>query len=114
MELFFWIFGLLIPLVITVMGFAFTLRPPKKINYIYGYRTVRSMASKEAWDYAHSIGGSVWLKLGPALIVLTVTLKLTLPVPPEILALVLLVPDFAGLIAPIPYVEKKLKEKFGK
>lgn len=26
--------------------------PPKKINYLYGYRTVRSMKSQESWDFA--------------------------------------------------------------
>jgi uncharacterized membrane protein len=26
--------------------------PPKEINYLYGYRTKRSMKSKESWDFA--------------------------------------------------------------
>ncbi|RWX00066.1 SdpI family protein [Flavobacterium cerinum] len=26
--------------------------PPKEINYLYGYRTRRSMKSKESWDFA--------------------------------------------------------------
>ncbi len=27
-------------------------KPPRKINHLYGYRTPRSMRSREAWDFA--------------------------------------------------------------
>lgn len=27
--------------------------PPKKVNYLYGYRTFRSMKSQEAWNFAN-------------------------------------------------------------
>jgi uncharacterized membrane protein len=35
-------------------------KPPKDINGVYGYRTARSMKSKESWDYAHKYFGRVW------------------------------------------------------
>jgi uncharacterized membrane protein len=72
------------------MGLVFRFRPPRKINSIYGYRTARSMASQEAWDAAHSLGGRVWLRLGPMLIVVTVTANLAMPLPPETLMMILL------------------------
>ncbi len=29
--------------------------PPKKINSIYGYRTIRSMKNRETWEFAHKL-----------------------------------------------------------
>jgi uncharacterized membrane protein len=41
-------------------GILFRRRPPKNINYIVGYRTVRSMKSKETWNFAHRHSGRTW------------------------------------------------------
>ena len=64
----FWIFMLccdeLIPLTMIGFGWIFLNKPPKNINGIYGYRTARSMASKEAWDFAHKYMGKLWFRLG--------------------------------------------------
>jgi uncharacterized membrane protein len=35
-----------------VIGVIFYFFPPKKINYIYGYRTSTSMESQEKWDFS--------------------------------------------------------------
>lgn len=114
MGLFFWAVSLLLPFIVTAMGLVFRFRPPQKMNMVYGYRTVRSMASKEAWDAAHEIGGRAWLIVGPALIIVTVVSNLVLPLAPEVLMMALMAFDLVCMIAPIPYVEKRLKEKFGK
>ena len=34
-------------------AFYYLKRPPKKINHFYGYRTRRSMANQEIWDFAN-------------------------------------------------------------
>ena len=64
----FWIFmlcmNLLIPLSMVFFGWRFTHRPPKDINGWYGYRTRRSMASQQAWDFAHKYIGRIWLYAG--------------------------------------------------
>lgn len=39
--------------VLFILCFLFYRFPPKKINYIYGFRTSRSMRSQEAWDCAN-------------------------------------------------------------
>jgi len=36
-----------------ILGFYYLKRPPKKINHWYGYRTRRSMANQEIWDFAN-------------------------------------------------------------
>lgn len=35
-----------------IISFIFKYFPPKKINYLYGYRSARSMKSQELWDFA--------------------------------------------------------------
>lgn len=35
-----------------VIGVFFYFFPPKKINYIYGYRTRTSMKNQEKWDFS--------------------------------------------------------------
>lgn len=38
--------------------------PPKKINSLYGYRSVSSMKSQETWDFAQKISAKELIKLG--------------------------------------------------
>lgn len=47
-----WLHLLLGPMML-VLAFWFKRFPPKKINYLYGYRTPKSMRSQEAWDFAN-------------------------------------------------------------
>lgn len=37
---------------------------PKDINGLIGYRTSRSMKSKEAWKFAHEYCGKLWWGIG--------------------------------------------------
>ncbi len=113
MDLFFWIVDLLIPTMMMIIGALFKFLPPKKINMLYGYRTSRSMASQEAWDYAHPLCGKIWMMLGAGLVVFIIADKLVLPVKPEFLSLANAGISMLCLILPIPFIEKKLKEKFG-
>jgi uncharacterized membrane protein len=46
---------LILSLVFVLAGLVMAKYPPKKINPIYGYRTLRSMQSQEAWKYAQRI-----------------------------------------------------------
>ncbi len=109
MDVFFWVADLLIPLAVVVIGLLFTLRPPRRINMLYGYRTTRSMSSQAMWDEAHKVYGRISLRTGPVLVVFAVVAKLLVPLPPEILSLCLLPFSFAALIAPLVVVEKHLK-----
>ncbi len=112
MDLFFWIIDLLIPTVTFLMGILFILCPPKKINMIYGFRTFRSMSSQKAWDHAHRISGRIYIWVGAGIALLVTADKLLLPVEPQWLSLIHAAIGMAGLIVPIPFVEKKLDEKF--
>lgn len=78
----FWIFmlcmDLMIPVFMVAFGWIFTHRPPKEINGVYGYRTRRSTASQEAWDFAHRYIGRIWLYMGMIMTVLSVLAMLIL------------------------------------
>lgn len=43
--------------------------PPKKINYIYGYRTAASMRSQERWDFSQKHGAKQ-LALGGLILII--------------------------------------------
>ena len=68
---------LLIPLLMIIYGYVYSQRAPKKINYISGYRTRRSMQNKETWDFAHRYFGRLSLVFGLVLMPLTIIAALT-------------------------------------
>ncbi|MEP0263283.1 SdpI family protein [Dokdonia sp.] len=35
------------------LAYYYLKKPPKKINHLYGYRTRRSMANQDIWDFAN-------------------------------------------------------------
>ena len=51
-------------LVVIIGGLIWKKYPPKKINYLYGYRTSRSMKNQQTWDYANQIGPDMIIKTG--------------------------------------------------
>lgn len=57
----FWIFmtsmTALLPVILLGLGTHFYRHPPQKINYIWGYRTRRSMKNQETWIFAHQYYG---------------------------------------------------------
>ncbi len=68
----FWIYmlvmDLLIPTVMAVFGIIFMKKAPKRINYLLGYRTQRSMKNKATWELAHRCCGKILLICGAVLI----------------------------------------------
>ena len=63
----FWIFMLIMVLLIpgTMLGFGilFTKKAPNNINFVFGYRTARSMKNKNTWNFAHKYIGRLWKTL---------------------------------------------------
>lgn len=62
---------LLIPVIMIVFGRVFLHAAPKEINFLYGYRTARSMKNRETWAFAHRHIGRIWGILGWILLLLT-------------------------------------------
>ena len=55
---------LLIPVIMLVFGIVMYKHAPKNINYIFGYRTSRSMKNDDTWKFAHEYCGRLWWRLG--------------------------------------------------
>ena len=49
---------------LALFGVIYATYPPKKINYLYGYRTRRTMANQKVWDYANKIGARMIIQVG--------------------------------------------------
>ena len=118
--MFFWIYmtamAALIPGVMICFGRMFSKAAPGKINATFGYRTVRSMKSRETWEFAHRKIGALWSRVGLVLLPLSVAAMLpALGKGTDFVGFwgcgVLLV-QMLPMIAPIYFVEKALKETF--
>ena len=55
---------LLIPVMMLGFGKIMRKHAPKDINYIFGYRTTRSMKNDDTWKFAHEYCGRLWCKIG--------------------------------------------------
>ena len=110
---------LLLPGVMLFLGYRWQQKPPSTINAAFGYRTRRSMSSKQAWDYAHRYCGRMWVKCGWVSAVLaalamilmgTVTLDVAVVgIAGGIITCLELLPAAASLVV----TERALKRVFG-
>ncbi len=66
------IFDLLIPVMMIGFGRIMYKHTPKDINYIFGYRTTRSMKNDDTWKFAHEYCGRLWYKIGLIMLIATV------------------------------------------
>jgi len=118
----FWIFmlavGLLIPAIMILFGKVFMRSVPKKINFLFGYRTELSMKNADTWEVAHKYIGKLWFHLGLILVPITaVSMLFVIGSSEGIVATVGLIVNFVNLIAlviPIFFTEKKLNRVFDK
>lgn len=104
------ILPLLVGPIFTLAGLALWLKPPKKVNPIYGYRTKRSMSSQSRWDFAQVYSGKLLLRFGLAY-TSTVILSLTKLGIPEIAGVALYLGLMSlGVVLVIRRVELELKK----
>ena len=81
-----------------------------EINKFVGYRTKRSMASKEAWKYANKTSGKLFVLNGIIYMLVGWT---TLGKPIGLILILNLIIIFVGLGLSIYYIEHQLAKKFG-
>ena len=55
-----------------IAGFVMYHFPPKKINYLYGYRTNSSMKSQERWDFAQKYSSIQMIKLAISMFIISI------------------------------------------
>lgn len=93
------------------LAYYYLKKPPQKINYLYGYRTRRSMANQEVWDFANLQSGKAFWRvaiatatIGIILLLFDISFKVLIQVG------VLLI----GLGISVWYVEKEIDNFFDK
>ncbi len=118
----FWIFMLisvlLIPIIMIVFGRKFMKAAPKKINFLFGYRTAMSMKNEDTWSFAHKHFGRNWYIIGIVLLpVSLVTMLFVLGKTKDLVGntgtILSFVQLFTLLAAIIP-TERALKKNFDK
>jgi len=116
------ILGVIFPLLMILFGLFLSKTPPTDINYVVGYRTKRSMASKEAWLFANVTAGKYWVKTGlcslPIFVIIGVVISIiynSFNIDESNLHYIFLgfmLIQVIVLLSVIPYTERKLKRKF--
>tara|TARA_R110000868_G_scaffold365912_1_gene628825 strand:- start:1496 stop:1849 length:354 start_codon:yes stop_codon:yes gene_type:complete len=93
------------------IGYYWIKFPPKNINYLYGYRTRRSMANQQIWDYANKIGARMFMVLGLATLFLGFILFFVVPTQSTLITIGLVI---IGLGVGIFWCETNLNRHFDK
>jgi len=118
----FWIFmlvnNLLIPLTTIIFGHRFIIKPPKEINYLYGYRTSMSMKNTETWKYAHNFCGKLWCIFGWIMLPLSIVVMFFV-IDDDVnwvgyFGLFICLIQLVVMIIPIIFTEIALNKKFDK
>ncbi|WP_158211944.1 SdpI family protein [Robiginitalea sediminis] len=58
-------------LIFLISGYVLKRRPPREINWFYGYRTSASMRSQERWDFAQRESAVAGMQVGGAMVILS-------------------------------------------
>ena len=116
MLVYYMITGLLLPTMLVGFGAIFRSHPPKNINMAFGYRTSRSMKSRESWDCANRYWGALVFRIGLAAegVTLAVLAAGYLAAPGQMgnLSLVMSGLQIVLLFVSIPLTERQLKKRF--
>ena len=115
-SIFMLIMVLLIPLTMLFFGWLLFRKTPKEINYVYGYRTKRSMMNEETWKFANQYFGKLWYLCGLISVPLSVTaIALVLGKGTETVGTIggiITMLQFLPLIGEIVPTESELKKNF--
>ena len=101
---------LLVGPIFVLSGIILWLKPPKKINSIYGYRTRRSMSSQSKWDIAQIYSGKLLVRFGLAFTATSVFGLVNSDIPEMIGVIFYLSLMIVGVLLVIRRVELKLKK----
>ena len=118
LNILFMICVVLVPIITIITGYKMKTKPPKEINNTVGYRTRRSKASQEAWDFANVYCGKNTFIYGIVSLPVSIAFYALLTVSAHwgklpAMLVVMLVQIVTMAIAMAVPTEMKLKEKFG-
>jgi uncharacterized membrane protein len=118
LNILFMICVVLVPIIAIITGYKMKTKPPKEINNTVGYRTKRSKASQEAWDFANVYCGKNTFIYGIISLPVSIAFYALLTVSahwgklPAMLVVMLVQTVTMVIVMAVP-TEMKLKEKFG-
>ncbi|MCR4739378.1 MAG: SdpI family protein [Lachnospiraceae bacterium] len=118
LDILYFICVLLVPVISIITGYIMKTRPPKEINNTVGYRTKRSMAGKEAWDFANVYCGRNTFLFGIVSLVISAIIYFLLMRGSfsnmTAMIIILVVQITALVIVMAVPTELELKKRFGK
>lgn len=94
-------------------GLIMLVFPPKKINWLYGYRTTSSMKNQERWDFAQRYSAKETIKVG-GLLLLTSSIGLVYQPNENTSTIIVSIMIIAATIALLVRVENAIKNRFSK
>ncbi|MDI1317564.1 SdpI family protein [Flavobacterium sp.] len=105
------IISFLTGIIFTIAALILYCFPPKKINYLYGYRTPSSMKNQQVWDFSQKYSAIKMLQIGLLLIAVSfINVVITISEKQEtILGIGLLI---AGCIYMFMVTESAIKKNF--
>lgn len=108
----------IIPITILLIGYFMFKYPPKKINYIIGYRTPKSMKDERNWKEANKYCSKIMIRLGIITIIISIILLLLellniIRITEELLVVITII-QVLLLFIPIILTENKLKDNIMK
>lgn len=98
----------IVGLIILIAAIFYNKYPPRKINSLYGYRTLRSMKNKANWEYSNRLGATYMLWVGVLSVV--VGTAITMLIDSEYTGIINVIITCVALIGTIPVIESKLKK----
>jgi uncharacterized membrane protein len=118
LEILFTVCVAIVPIIAIITGFLMKTNPPKKINNAVGYRTRRSKASQEAWDFANVYCGKNTFIYGIISLIISIAAYLFMTRSAGMgmmssMYIVMAVQVVALIVVMAVPTEKKLKDKFG-
>lgn len=102
----------LLPVSMIILGILFIINPPTNINEHYGFRTKRSMQSKETWIFANINLGKLWIILGIFSFIFIAILKSTMNLTDDLISMIGLFVTLFCIFISLAAVELKLKLTF--
>ncbi len=105
------IVSFLIGIIFIITAFIFMKFPPKKINYLYGYRTSASMKNQQTWDFSQKFSAVKMLQIGLLLFAISF-LNLLFSISQEQSVFIGIATTILGCIYMIFVTEKAIKKNF--
>ncbi|MGF7218217.1 putative membrane protein [Spirosoma lacussanchae] len=113
--------AVIVPLVILFCGILYATYPPKKINFLYGYRTKKSMLNNDIWTTANSLAAKSLIIVQVSILIIIIVIALLerthiikLFSKATDFYLVSMVVSTVSVLLPIFIVEFELKKQFYK